>query len=162
MQVAKLDSNNIVLDTFLVRVEKVLDKSTGTVTIAKTQAWCESKMGAGTYIPEAVAKNGPEPGDTWMATEKVFARERPNDLTGAPCTSWTVQVTEDTDEVTAIGDWAAPHNCGIVNGTNALRKFRWKESNQTWYAQQCSDDIWYSWDNSAQNWVTTGSTDNPS
>ena len=68
----------------------------------------------------------------------------------------------DTDEVTAIGDWAAPHNCGIVNGTNALRKFRWKESNQTWYAQQCSDDIWYSWDNSAQNWVTTGSTDNPS
>ena len=160
MQVAKIDGNNIVLDTFLVRVEKVLDKSTGTVTIAKTQAWCETRMGAGTYIPESVAKNEPEIGNVWMATEKVFADERPNDLTGAPCTSWTCQTTVDTDEITAIGDWAPPHHHGAHS--EALRKFRWKESNQTWYAQQISDEVWYSWDNIAQNWVTTGSTDNPS
>ena len=83
-----------------------------------------------------------------------------NDLTGAPCTSWTCQITEDTDEITAIGDWAPPHHHGAHS--EALRKFRWKESNQTWYAQQISDEVWYSWDNSAQNWVTTGSTDNPS
>ena len=71
-------------------------------------------MGAGTYIPESVAKNELEIGNVWMPTEKVFADERPNDLTGVTCTSWTCQITEDTDEITAIGDWASPHHHGVT------------------------------------------------
>lgn len=161
MQVAKVNSNNIVVDVFVVRMDKLIDKSTGTVTEAKTQSVCEAMFGGGfTYVPDSVAKNEPNPEDIWMSTEKVFAIPRPNDINGNACTSWTLQTTADADEITAIGDYKAPHQPG--NHPSPLRNFNWKESNQTWYACQVSDEVWYSWDNSAQNWVTTGSTETPS
>ena len=46
MEVAQLDSNNKVVNTFLVKKQKMIDINTGSVTQESCQAFCEGKFGA--------------------------------------------------------------------------------------------------------------------
>ena len=151
MQIAKVDSNNKVVDTFVVKVEKVIDKTTGSPTASSVQNVGEKMFGTGfDYFYEGITLNTPNVGQFYHAETNSFRDERPVDIEGNVCTSWTY-----TSEHL---EWRAPHFYG--SDGNSYKKYSWRESNQKWYAQRSGveNDNWWTWDNTNQLWVDTGSS----
>ena len=149
MEVAKIDSNNIVVATMIVKTEKCLSNN-GAVTDASCQAFCENLFGAGfTYKSDILTNNKPDVGKIYDADKNAYHEGKPSDIEGNECTSW-VWNTEHFK-------WHAPHMWGPMDG---LKKIQWRESNSRWYAKPAgeADGNWLTWNNTSSTWEDTGSS----
>lgn len=151
MEVAKLDSNNIVVADFLVKTEKMLSAD-GSVTQASCQTYCESMFGSGTYIPLNTSNNEPNMGWLWDNEKKAFHEGKPLDIDGNESVSWVWN--------TEHHKWHAPTNLPVMSG---YRKISWRESNSRWYGKPTdvsgTDTNWHTWNSTTSQWEDTGSKD---
>jgi len=153
MKIAKIDSNNKVVDVHILKVEKCIDKSTGSCTHHSVNAVSTKLWGEGyTYKCDMHTNTSPEIGQEYHAASNSFRDIRPTDIEGVECASWTYSNTEF--------EWQAPHQYG-ANGTITMKKFHWRESNASWYAQRAGveHNTWWTWNNSTQSWTDTNSTE---
>ena len=148
MHVGKIDSNNLVVETLIIKLEKIISNN-GTVTEASCQAWCAPRFGADfTYIPESISNNLPNIGMTFDRAKMAFHEGLPLDIEGNECTSW-VWNTEHFK-------FHAPHIHGSAAGK---KQILWRESNSRWYARVKGETNgnYFTWNTTSSTWEDTGS-----
>ena len=103
IEVAKLDSNNKIVNTFAIHKAYGTD-ATGEITQSKIKEYCVANFGgtADEYIGNLPNVGGmANKDDIYDADKNCFHEPRPKDMTGAPCSSWELQ-----DD----GSWKPGHN----------------------------------------------------
>ena len=158
MEVAQLDSNDKVVNTFLVKKQKMIDPNTGSVTQESCQAWCEGKFGVADskFIPvDSTTIGTPDVNDNYDSAKNMFYEDRPKSpKTDISFSSWSL---DDT-----TGNWNAPHS----HDENVEHmSFLWKEEETCWKSRKSSENKdgnsgnWFKWNNSTSAWEDTGSKD---
>jgi hypothetical protein len=118
MQIAKVDSNNIVVNTIAINDSKIIDKY-GSITFENCQLYCNEfykDSNIYRYIPEirGVTIGEPNVGFVYNHDRKMF-----HDV--QPFNSWTLNDN---------GLWQAPYD--YVNTGDMHGKILWNEGTQRW------------------------------
>ena len=153
IEIAQLDENNKITNTFTVHKAYVVN-SARVVTQEKVTSYCNKTFGSGNYVANTDAVNGKADigkyysADYNSSGQAVFYEERPTDMNGNPCTSWTVN--------TADGEWHAP-NFYSAEDRQTYGNFKWNETNQRWRAKKFTEykndpEIWYEYNPGDQTW----------
>ena len=125
MEVAQLDSNDKVVNTFMVKRQKMIDVNTGSVTKASCQAWCEGKFGVADskFIPvDSTTIGTPDVNDNYDSAKNMFYEDRPKSpKTDVLFSSWSL---DDT-----TGNWNPPH---MHDEHDEHMSFLWKEEGSSW------------------------------
>jgi hypothetical protein len=126
MQIARVDSNNKVVNTFSISDSKVIALY-GSVTFENAQNYCNEiykDTNLYTYIPEikGITINEPNIGFNYNPSTKVFCDNQ-------PFNSWTLDNT--------TGIWNAPYNFDSQNDTYG--KIFWEESTQRWKGKKTAN-----------------------
>ena len=163
IEVAKLDSNNKITNTFAIHKAYGTD-ATGAITQSKIKEYCVATFGgtADEYVGNLPSVGGTcNKDDMYDASLNCFHEPRPKDMTGAPCSSWTLQ---------ADGSWEPPHNYvrNLDDGNDYNYEkvgdvmyglFTRREATQSWYAKKHSEykdgdtsAVFYKFDNTDKTW----------
>ena len=154
MEVAQLDSNKKVVNTFLVKKQKMIDINTGSVTQESCQAFCEGKFGDADskFIPVLPGRiNPPDVGDTYDEAKDIFYEDQPK--SPKDDTIFSSLSLDDN------GIWQAPH---AHDENTDFMNFQWKEQETCWKAKKSSEKTagnWFKWNTGTNAWDDTGSTD---
>ena len=163
IEVAKLDSNNKIVNTFAIHKAYSKD-ATGTISQSKIKEYCVATFGgtADEYLGNLPNVGGTaNKDDLYNADKNCFHEPRPKDMTGAPCSSWELQ-----DD----GSWKPGHNYvrnqddgndfnyETVGGVK-YGLFSWREATNSWYAKKHSEykdgntsAAFYKFDNTDKTW----------
>ena len=164
IEVAKLDSNNKIVNTFAIHKAYGKD-ATGTITQSKIKEYCVATFGgtADEYLGNLPNIGGTANKDDFYDADKnCFHGGRPLDMAGSPCSSWTLNA--------ATGQWEPPHNYvrqlddgADFNYENVAGEqygiFAWREETNSWYAKKHSEykggntsAAYYKFDNTDKTW----------
>lgn len=145
IEVAKLDSNNKIENTFNINKNYGVD-ATGVISQAKVEQYCIKTFGAGTYIANTDEIAGQaNKGSNYSAELNCFYADRYDDMNGNPCASWALN--GDT------GEWDPPHMYEEIIGEDTYTSFKWSESINRWYAKKRGEmTTWYKWNPATSAW----------
>ena len=155
IEIAKLDENNRVTNTFTVHKAYVVN-SARVVTQEKVTSYCNRTYGSGTYVANTDAVNGQADigkyysADYNSSGQAVFYEERPTDMNGNPCTSWTVNMLM-VNGVLLISILPKIDKLMVVSNGMKQTKDGYLKSFQN---IKNDSEIWYEYNPGGQTWST--------